>query len=142
MPLPPSVVATLQAWQLRLANCSDAPLHSGVPSLDNAWDAPEDGMPIFYIRSDASRDNARTPALGGVMGGAYWHYPLSSEERTLPISTLEFAAAVAAILVFANMIPLGALVVLEVDALTTPGVLRYRRCGEVVAAAARASVPT
>lgn len=115
----PSIVATLRQWSERLVRCAGVPFSAAVhlPGPDSSLllSAPA----VFFLRSDASKEGARIPALGGVLGGSYWHFPLDTPHMQLPIAVLEFVAAVATYAVFAEPLPSGALFLLEVDALAT-----------------------
>lgn len=48
----------------------------------------------FHIYSDAAVEGAHLPSLGGYFHGYWWTLPLPPAMRTLPISHLEFVAAI------------------------------------------------
>lgn len=124
LPLSDSIKAQLVAWRSRLLSCAGAPLHA---ALDSASPAPPTALNVspatFYIRSDASKDGAALPGLGGALGALLWRYPndsaLTAAELNLPIAVLEFAAYYGAVEVFADLISADAFVVSEVDALAS-----------------------
>ncbi|KAL1496076.1 hypothetical protein AB1Y20_014703 [Prymnesium parvum] len=77
--------------------------------------AAADAPVAFYLRSDASKEGARLPGLGGALGGTLWRYPnnasLAREELALPIGVLEFAAYYGTVEVFGDTVDSDALVV-------------------------------
>ncbi|KAL3902664.1 MAG: hypothetical protein SGPRY_011975, partial [Prymnesium sp.] len=105
-----SIVATLRQWSERLVRCAGVPFSAAVFSPGTrASPMPPDVPAVFFLRSDASNEGARTPALGGILGGSYWHFPLGASHIQLPIAVLEFVAAVATYDVFSGPLPEGAL---------------------------------
>lgn len=83
----------------------------------------EDAPIVFFLRSDACKEGAASPGLGGAKGGAVWRYQLSERELRLPIAVLKFAAHFGEVAAHSSDIPAAALVISEVDALTTTMVL-------------------
>ncbi|KAL3893591.1 MAG: hypothetical protein SGPRY_014125, partial [Prymnesium sp.] len=118
----PWIVRRLQEWRKALAMRAGAPFTSAVRSLADVL-ALEYAPIIFFLRSDACKEGAASPGLGGAKGGAVWRYVLSKRELRLPIAVLEFAARFGEVAAHGLDIPSSALIVSEVDALTTTLVL-------------------
>ena len=119
----------LQFWSRRLAECSGASFEAGVdrnggPELQRL---PPGARVVYVFRSDASKEGAAMPGLGGCLGGQGWRYPdgagLNTEELALPIAVTEFAAFYGQVATFGDGVPDGALVLAEVDALATADAL-------------------
>ncbi|KAL1510835.1 hypothetical protein AB1Y20_007118 [Prymnesium parvum] len=127
--LPHAIKAQLLTWKQRLLQCAGAPLHAAVDRQTWAGLPPAvvDAPVAFYLRSDASKEGARLPGLGGALGGTLWRYPadapLAPDELGLPIGVLEFAAYYGTVEVFAATVDADALVVSEVDALASADAL-------------------
>jgi hypothetical protein len=87
----PAICERLAGWRARLAECAGASFEAGVEhSSEGHVPLPRDARLVFVFRSDASKDGARLPGLGGCLGGKGWRYPdatpLSAAELELPIA--------------------------------------------------------
>jgi hypothetical protein len=121
----PTICERLSAWRARLAECAGASFEAGVERFSDEDPAqlPREARLVFVFRSDASKDGARMPGLGGCLGGKGWRYPdaapLSAAELELPIAVTEFVAFYGQVEAFGDEVPEEALVMAEVDALAT-----------------------
>ena len=121
----PTICERLSAWRARLAECAGASFEAGVERFSDEGPAqlPREARLVFVFRSDASKDGARMPGLGGCLGGKGWRYPdaapLSAAELELPIAVTEFVAFYGQVEAFGDEVPEEALVMAEVDALAT-----------------------
>lgn len=115
----------LAEWRSRLSECAGASFEAGAERLSEEGNAqfPRDARLVFIFRSDASKEGARMPGLGGCLGGKGWRYPdaapLSAAELELPVAVTEFAAFYGQVEAFGDEVPSDALVLAEVDALST-----------------------
>ena len=120
----PAICERLAGWRARLSECAGASFEAGVEhSSEGLAPLPGDARLVFVFRSDASKDGARLPGLGGCLGGKGWRYPdaapLSAFELELPIAVTEFVAFYGQVEAFGDEVPDDALVMAEVDALAT-----------------------
>jgi hypothetical protein len=119
----PAICERLAGWRSRLAECAGASFEAGMERFEGSAPPPRDARLVFVFRSDASKDGARMPGLGGCLGGKGWRYPdaapLSSAELELPIAVTEFVAFYGQVEAFGDEVPEDALVMAEVDALAT-----------------------
>ena len=119
----PAICERLAGWRSRLAECAGASFEAGVERFEGSAPLPRDARLVFVFRSDASKDGARMPGLGGCLGGKGWRYPdaapLSPAELELPIAVTEFVAFYGQVEAFGDEVPEDALVMAEVDALAT-----------------------
>jgi hypothetical protein len=121
----PAIRQRLAEWRARLAECAGASFEAGVERSAEGGSAqlPRGARLAFVFRSDASKEGARMPGLGGCLGGKGWRYPdatpLSAAELDLPVAATEFAAFYGQVEAFGDEVPDDALVLAEVDALTT-----------------------
>jgi hypothetical protein len=120
----PAICERLAEWRARLAECAGASFEAGVERFsEGSAPLPHDARLVFVFRSDASKDGARLPGLGGCLGGKGWRYPdaapLSAAELELPIAVTEFVAFYGQVEAFGDEVPEDALVMAEVDALAT-----------------------
>ena len=125
----PLIVAKLSHWRDKLTQCRGVPFTAAVVGLESRHEQLLVNAPVvFYLRSDACTSNASPPdgsppGLCGVLGGVFWTYRLNDRERLLPIAVLEAAAWYGVVAAFAPQIPSGALVLGEIDALSTADAL-------------------
>ena len=123
--LPPAAVERLTLWEERLARCAGTSFEAGVERIheDQRPELPPEAHMVYLLRSDASKQGAALPGLGGAHGGSGWRYPndvgLSAAELELPIAVTEFAAFYGEIEVYGLEIPDDALVLCGVDALSS-----------------------
>ena len=122
----PVILDRLRLWRTRLCECSGASFEAGIDkALDGQRRAtiPLDAKVVYVLRSDASKEGAVLPGLGGCLGGDGWRYPddsgLSEEELELPVAVTEFAAFYGEVASYGDEVPEGACVLAEVDALAT-----------------------
>ncbi|KAL3926895.1 MAG: hypothetical protein SGPRY_003084 [Prymnesium sp.] len=127
--LSPQIRQQLREWRSRLVSNAGAPFTAAVHHLTSSRCLPDpDSAPaVFFLRSDASKEGARLPGLGGALGGRLVRYPwgasLSAEEMLLPIAVLEFAAYFMIVDSCVASLPGEALLVSEVDALSSADAL-------------------
>ena len=131
-----TILERLEFWERRLAECSGASFESGI-DRDGGRDRPPlppDARVVYIFRSDASKEGAAMPGLGGCLGARGWRYPdrsgLSEQELLLPIPVTEFAAFYGQVAAFGDSVPDEAIVLAEVDALATTDALTTESAGQ------------
>jgi hypothetical protein len=84
----PAICERLAGWRARLAECAGASFEAGVEhSSEEHAPLPRDARLVFVFRSDASKDGARLPGLGGCLGGKGWRYPDATNLEAVVTST-------------------------------------------------------
>lgn len=73
----------------------------------------------YFLSSDAAKEGAPVPGLGGWAHGMWWELAIDERELLLPIAVLEFVAAAINFLTFAPFLRAAQTVVAEVDSLAT-----------------------
>ena len=73
----PAIRQRLAEWRSRLSECAGASFEAGVERFAEEGNAqlPCSARLAFVFRSDASKEGARMPGLGGCLGGQGWRYP-------------------------------------------------------------------
>ena len=79
------------------------------------------GASTWRLRSDAMLEPYGS-AMGGCLYGAWWRFPLQRRQLTIPV--LELLAACVNLIIFADDLRAAQHVVMEIDALASPTVLR------------------
>ena len=128
----PMIVDRLNMWRDVLGSSAGVPFSAAVDHLEEGVHHSESpfkdlAAQIFFIRSDASKEGADLPGVGGALGGLLWRYPddapLPDHLLDLPIAVLEFVAYAGSVVAFGSLVPDTALVIAEVDALATSDTL-------------------
>ena len=73
----------------------------------------------YFLSSDAAKEGAPVPGLGGWAHGMWWELAIDERELLLPIAVLEFVAAAVNFITFAPFLRSAKAVVAEVDSLAT-----------------------
>ena len=130
--LNPLMRQQLLTWKGRIMQQPAASVAVLFPSIRSASLAVLPSLPSLHTSSDAAKEGAAVPGLGGWTCGFWWAYSLSVAQLTLPIAVLEAVAAVANVVVVAQLIAAGtnfegflpgALVTMHVDAEATARIL-------------------
>ena len=130
--LNPLMRQQLLDWRGRVMRRPAASVAVLFPSLRRASLAVQPQLPSLHTSSDAAKEGASTPGLGGWTCGFWWAYALSVEHLVLPIAVLEAIAAVANVVVVAQLLAggsdfegflPGALITMHVDAEATARIL-------------------
>ena len=130
--LNPLMRQQLLSWKGRIIQQPAASVAVLFPSLQSASLAVLPSLPSLHTSSDAAKEGAAVPGLGGWTCGFWWAYNLSVAQLTLPIAVLEAVAAVANVVVVAQLIAggtnfegflPGALITMLVDAEATARIL-------------------
>ena len=126
----PLIRDRLAEWRERLCQRAGSSFAAAVEAIaDSEQSRLEDAPIVFILRSDAAKEGVGQPGLGGALGGHIWRYALSEEELQLPIAVLEFAAFFGEVEVHGPFVPANALVLAEVDALSTADALTTDSAG-------------
>jgi hypothetical protein len=93
--------ANLLKWQkLILTECGASMLR-----VFNKAGVLKGSTPVFHVTSDAAKEGAKVPGLGGFCHGYWVCYPLSSRELEMPIAVLEAAAFLLTFLMVDEILP-------------------------------------
>ena len=107
----------LRKWRRLLLNVPGASLLAACGLPDTTTSSPS----TWRLRSDAMLEPYGS-AMGGCLYGAWWHFPLVRPALTIPV--LELMAACVNFIIFAPELRGARCVVMEIDALASPTVLR------------------
>jgi site-specific DNA-cytosine methylase len=93
--------ANLLKWQKHiLTECGASMLR-----VFNKAGVLKGSTPVFHITSDAAKEGAKVPGLGGFCHGYWVCYPLSPRELEMPIAVLEAAAFLLTFLMVDEILP-------------------------------------
>ena len=118
-------IGQLERWRERLGCSSGVSFVSAFgQSRDGAeWFASQ-SRAVFYAYSDAAKEGAAVPSIGGFLHGAWWTYPLEAADLELPIAVLELVGVVVNFVMFAGAVPRPAVLALVTDSLTSADAMR------------------
>lgn len=123
---PVPITATLRAacarWAKLLRSTAGVLFSNALPGPSTRRHLPAAAPPAFVLFSDAAKDGARVPSLGGYAHGLCWSLPLRASDLALPVVALEFVALFANVLIFAPRIA-GAVIRLRTDSSVTDHIL-------------------
>lgn len=122
----------LLSWKGRVLQQPAASVAAVFPSLQSPSLVDQPLLPALHTSSDATKEGAAIPGLGGWACGFWWAYALTVAQLVLPIAVLEAVAAIANVVVVAQLLANGtdfdgflpgALITMHVDADATARIL-------------------
>ena len=118
------LLRSLSLWRDRLAQCSGVDYDIVFEWAQRAaFSLERSALTVFRASSDAAKEGADIPGVGGFMHGRWWTYPWAREDLRLSIPVLEFVGVVANFIAFEPHVPPPARLVLDTDSLTSAQVL-------------------